>query len=1809
MKTYLKQYILSLIIGLLLVSSQQANGQSGFRNEREMKSKAASYFADDQFSLAFPLYSQLLSLAPKDPELNYRFGVCLMYTERANTEEPIAYLEKAINKVTDVDLYYHLAIAYHNNYFFTDAIYNYRKYLQLAKNRVRKDYEVNRKISMCQNGMELLKAANDLFVMHKSEVGRKAFYRSYDLLDFSGRILTLPVEFLSRADIKSQEEKITFFDSKAKLLFYALENKNQKDIYYRIRQNDGGWSAAILLDDNINTSYDENYPFLMPDGKTLYFSSKGHNTMGGYDIFQSVYDSLSNKWSKPVNLSFPFNTPSDEILFICNADETMAWFASNRNSIKNKISVYKVGIIKKEQLTADLSDVYGKDKLSSADLGRIKNMAQLDINISDKEFNEIPINQKQKLDALKRNEANRISQNIRQVNLINIDKQIDVHEIQTNLSDSIKNVIQQIDSKLESLKSLYLHTQDLITAKTSVVQIGHKEVSFFLEKSQKTVLIDRKKELIKGANKILFKTLRHEFQNNKLKGIKNAIDNQITAQRTLLTQANSIFGDIQNGIVNRNYSETKRNIENLSQLIQSSDTLTDYNLIVDYTKGDLFYPNYPANLLNENSFAVYYLENESEYLSPISVAKTFFSEHIPNTSETSGLELLKNVEKKILSARSKNEQFSSQLKLMESLLDVKKQNATQLLNEANYLVRAFDSRPSQDLLTSINSKFANARRAAFETYRAQQVYEDLKSTVFSSKKITDKLTTLKSNIELLVEKGENRQALDLISQIDALESQVNQFPNYENTINFDTKEFRELSYPASIENTTNYVEYIIREEKLQRRRGAAYTYKSVDELIASSSKLQNEPAAYTESEKRTIALSIDSDQVTQEIRKNLSNLDKQRKSFLNQLEQQSGLLTQKASKKLDDSNLALLDFERMRLQYNNGQITNINNVLSKQTESQTLLYQSLAINSFVEKIDSIHQVVQKQKEESNDQIFIIEQALQTNQFEKAQALYRALEKTIKTPKNLESLINNWINTAIESIPNQKTQANQAFENSQKLTDESIELLMDAQEIRENIKNKSNAFKRRELTVEAENKEALAILKQDQADSQLALGTSIYEKIKKAEALVPITNEFMVSGNLVANTKPIINPEKRKTELNQRLETREKETPFSLEPSEKLLTKEIGTILHIENIPEMNDLIAYETKRYKAQLLAEELDINKRETVLLLEAGTTLQGLDAIENNKKITLLREEARTLQSLSTQAFIQASDIYKVLSKKDKRQADKDKNNFENYLKNIRNRIAQLLDEVTFLSDQADAANDDNSRKDLKRQADEKEQIAMYLILEEYEIIAQRNWQNYRKNALVINKLYYDNISAQEKDLMQAIFDQIESYILQAASKRIKAKGEELSFALKKVLLLDAFSYESSGLDLQLEAIRMMREKDTERMLAYQPTIKQTVQSEPMATIEIKSPPVEKIPTRKPIEETSAETTKIKSQKFIPVPVTVSKSTKGFPIVHLEQEPKGTMFSVQVAAIGRLRTTNNFLNVMELFALKDKQKELYRYFSGRFTGLKAAIIRRNSLRMQGYSDAFIKSWKEGRVVSMLEAAGDLDESTLALLNATNISLPSIYRNINFSATNISQLNGVYYSVQVGVYSRPRSSAQIFDIKPLYHNRLTNGNWAYFNGIFKSITNAEKNKTVIRTRGVSDAFVVAFNEGGKVSLVTARRAINRGDSHPDEEDIIILEDAAITFDKQLATIVSPSYKGITNKVYKVQIGVFSHAISFNQLSKTIKPQMEYFINKSGKYVYTIGSFKTYEEAVNFKSKQLKEIIKDAFIVTFENGKKVPFIN
>jgi outer membrane protein OmpA-like peptidoglycan-associated protein len=112
------------------------------------------------------------------------------------------------------------------------------------------------------------------------------------------------------------------------------------DIYVSYRRKDGSFGPGYNLGPPINTPFDEDAPFLHPNGKTLYFSSRGHKGAGGYDIFRSELKA-PQQWSAPENLGFPLNSPDDDIYFVLSANGKSAYFASNRKEGFGHLDIYK----------------------------------------------------------------------------------------------------------------------------------------------------------------------------------------------------------------------------------------------------------------------------------------------------------------------------------------------------------------------------------------------------------------------------------------------------------------------------------------------------------------------------------------------------------------------------------------------------------------------------------------------------------------------------------------------------------------------------------------------------------------------------------------------------------------------------------------------------------------------------------------------------------------------------------------------------------------------------------------------------------------------------------------------------------------------------------------------------------------------------------------------------------------------------------------------------------------------------------------------------------------------------------------------------------------------------------------------------------------------------------------------------------------------------------------------------------------------------------------------------------------------------
>ncbi len=131
-----------------------------------------------------------------------------------------------------------------------------------------------------------------------------------------------------------------------KQVFFSSERPGGfggKDIYTAYLLGDGSWGKVKNLGPKINTKEDEDAPFIHPDGRSLIFSSEGHNSMGDYDIFISDREDNDSTWKEPVNVGYPVNTTDDDLFYVLSADGKRGYYSSAKKGGSGEQDIYVVG--------------------------------------------------------------------------------------------------------------------------------------------------------------------------------------------------------------------------------------------------------------------------------------------------------------------------------------------------------------------------------------------------------------------------------------------------------------------------------------------------------------------------------------------------------------------------------------------------------------------------------------------------------------------------------------------------------------------------------------------------------------------------------------------------------------------------------------------------------------------------------------------------------------------------------------------------------------------------------------------------------------------------------------------------------------------------------------------------------------------------------------------------------------------------------------------------------------------------------------------------------------------------------------------------------------------------------------------------------------------------------------------------------------------------------------------------------------------------------------------------------------------------
>jgi len=198
-----------------------------------------------------------------------------------------------------------------------------------------------------------------------------------------GDVWTSPVKLNDNINTKHWEPS-AFISADGNTMYFTSDRPGgfgARDIYTSKKTPTGDWGKAENMGPTINTALDEDAPFIHPDGITFYFSSNGHSTMGGFDIFSSVKMN-DGIWSTPKNVGYPINTTDDDVYYVVSPNGLTAYFSSFRKGGNGEKDNYMATFLDRKETPLTLM----KGKVIT-DLG--KAAQDVEITVTDNETEEI----------------------------------------------------------------------------------------------------------------------------------------------------------------------------------------------------------------------------------------------------------------------------------------------------------------------------------------------------------------------------------------------------------------------------------------------------------------------------------------------------------------------------------------------------------------------------------------------------------------------------------------------------------------------------------------------------------------------------------------------------------------------------------------------------------------------------------------------------------------------------------------------------------------------------------------------------------------------------------------------------------------------------------------------------------------------------------------------------------------------------------------------------------------------------------------------------------------------------------------------------------------------------------------------------------------------------------------------------------------------------------------------------------------------------------------------------------------------------
>lgn len=287
--------------------------------------EAQQLFTEKKYEAAKPIFQKYLNQSPQNGNYNYWFGVCCF--ETGEVDKAIPYLEKGVERrMVNASLF--LAKAYAHNYRYDEAIPLMETYISQLQKRKEPVERFESLLSKFRQGDRMLHGVERITVIDSFVVDKDNFLQAMHLSKEAGKI-----------EWDSQNQCASFTNEMGDKQLISILRNGKKGLYTSIRLIDK-WSDPEPMGALNQTDINLNYPFVSSDGITLYFASDDAQGLGSYDIYVTRFEPETNRYLKPDNIGFPFNSPYNDYLYAIDEFNNLGWFVSDRFQPEGKVCVY-----------------------------------------------------------------------------------------------------------------------------------------------------------------------------------------------------------------------------------------------------------------------------------------------------------------------------------------------------------------------------------------------------------------------------------------------------------------------------------------------------------------------------------------------------------------------------------------------------------------------------------------------------------------------------------------------------------------------------------------------------------------------------------------------------------------------------------------------------------------------------------------------------------------------------------------------------------------------------------------------------------------------------------------------------------------------------------------------------------------------------------------------------------------------------------------------------------------------------------------------------------------------------------------------------------------------------------------------------------------------------------------------------------------------------------------------------------------------------------------------------------------------------